>query len=235
MEKHRPVNILCLQEKGIAPASRSPSNRARLWRLWIPQQRWQMGVLSAQGFAPAPPCLPAQQRCRICTGILKMSCSPHGGYFIEGRFKFGDQIPLLFAKLFFSSLLWKRSLNKAKEDATGIFKICWHISVHVNPFRAVVGVPWPHQHRSRFTRIWCWRHQVGHSGTDGRTDRQTDRGRTGTPEAAQLPQPEGSRTSQISLSAHTDNLRAWPKTPRFKLPWVFCQICDVSLIQVRKM
>lgn len=28
MEKHRSVNILCLQEKGIAPASCSPSNRA---------------------------------------------------------------------------------------------------------------------------------------------------------------------------------------------------------------
>lgn len=89
----------------------------------------------------------------------------------------------------------------------------------------------------RFTRIWCWRHQAGQphgqrSQWRWWMDRQTDRGRTGTPAAAQLPQPEGSRSSQVSLSVHTAKLRAWPKIPRFKLPRVFCHICDISLIQV---
>lgn len=116
---------------------------------------------------------------------LKISL-PHGRCFIEGRFKFGDQIPLLFAKLFFSFLLWKCSLNKAKEDATEIFKPCWHVfaRVAVNPFRAVGGSaltmpaplrgsPGPDAGGTRQgSPSWAGgcRNWVG--GTDGRTDRQ---------------------------------------------------------------
>lgn len=116
---------------------------------------------------------------------LKISL-PHGRCFIEGRFKFGHQILLLFAKLFFSFLLWKCSLNKAKEDATEIFKPCWHVfaRVAVNPFRAVGGSalimpaplrgsPGPDAGGTRQgSPSWAGgcRNWVG--GTDGRTDRQ---------------------------------------------------------------
>lgn len=91
--------------------------------------------------SPAPSCLAAQHRCRTRIGIstFKEASLPHGRCFIEGGFNFGDQILLLFAKLYF--LLWKCCLNKANEDAAGIFKICWHVSacVAATLFGAVGG------------------------------------------------------------------------------------------------
>lgn len=143
-------------------------------------------VTSRVASSPALSCLAAQHRCRTCTGIssLKDVSLPHSRCFIEGRFKFGDQIPLLFAKLFFSFLTWKCSLNKAKEDAAGIFKTCWQVCVAVNPFRAVgwVGVHQPCQHHSEVHQDLMLE-APGRAAPPGRasqwhrwTDRQTEEG-----------------------------------------------------------
>lgn len=176
-----------------------------------------------------------QHRCRTCTGIptFKNVLLPHGRYFTDGRCKFGDQIPLCLQSPFSPSCSGSALRIKLKRMLLGFLRSAGTFLPVWTLLELWVGVPWPRQHHSRFTRIWCWRHQAGQGVSEALRDGQTDRGRI---RVQKLHSSHSQKAPGFfkSPSVHTDTLRAWPRIPRFKLPWVFCQICDVSLIQVRK-
>lgn len=143
---------------------------------------------------------------------FKDSPLPHGRCF-EGRFKFVDLLLLLYKNLYFSSLLCKRSLNKAK-DATGVFKTCrlgirrWVFAcAAASPF-IVVGesaptVPAPLWGSSGddaggTTQGSPPGRRVAVTGWVALTDGQTDGGWAGTPAAVRAVRTQALRSSSAA-------------------------------------
>lgn len=123
--KHPPVNFLW--EMGIAPASCSPSNRASGCNCEPSEGTANVSAATCTKW------LCPQQSTRklpsIYAGLVlvfsmfKDGPLPHGRCYVEGRFKFADELPLLlFKNLYFSSLLWKCSLNEAKDATRGFLR-----------------------------------------------------------------------------------------------------------------